>query len=114
MMAHCTSALESAINDKPLPRDFMGRIFGKMAKSVLTNEKPFKKNLPTSKHYLVTEPVDFDKEKARLIDVVTRFSKGGPAQLDNKIHPFFGRMTAEEWSTSQLKHLDHHLRQFGA
>ena len=29
-------------------------------------------------------------------------------------HPFFGAMTSEEWSVLMYKHLDHHLRQFGA
>ena len=28
-------------------------------------------------------------------------------------HPFFGRMTGEEWDRLLWKHLDHHLRQFG-
>jgi Protein of unknown function (DUF1569) len=29
-------------------------------------------------------------------------------------HSFFGRMTADEWAILMYKHLDHHLRQFGA
>jgi hypothetical protein len=33
-----------------------------------------------------------------------------PAQA----HSFFGRLTPEEWATLMYKHLDHHLRQFGA
>jgi hypothetical protein len=27
---------------------------------------------------------------------------------------FFGRMSGAEWGVTQYKHLDHHLRQFGA
>ena len=29
-------------------------------------------------------------------------------------NPFFGSLTGAEWGVSQFKHVDHHLRQFGA
>ena len=29
-------------------------------------------------------------------------------------HSFFGRLTPEEWAVLMYKHVDHHLRQFGA
>jgi len=29
-------------------------------------------------------------------------------------HSFFGRMTPDEWAVLMYKHVDHHLRQFGA
>lgn len=28
-------------------------------------------------------------------------------------HPFFGKMTGEDWGHLMYKHLDHHFRQFG-
>ncbi|MFD1127776.1 DUF1569 domain-containing protein [Paenibacillus provencensis] len=28
-------------------------------------------------------------------------------------HPFFGKLTSEEWSIGLYKHLDHHLKEFG-
>jgi Protein of unknown function (DUF1569) len=34
--------------------------------------------------------------------------------LTQKPHPFFGALTVAEWDGLQWKHLDHHLRQFGA
>jgi len=30
------------------------------------------------------------------------------------VHAFFGSLTGAEWGVSTYKHLDHHLRQFGA
>ena len=30
------------------------------------------------------------------------------------IHAFFGKLTGEEWGRLMHKHIDHHLRQFGA
>ncbi len=114
MMAHCSAVLEIALSDKQVKREIMALIFGKMAKNMIISDKPFKKNLPTDKNFLVTNPVDFDREKTRFIELLTKFSTGGAEPLHNKMHPFFGKMTADEWSASQLKHIDHHLRQFGA
>ena len=100
MLAHCSAVFEAALGDKPLKRSFIGLVFGRMAKPMLTNDKPFKQNIPTDKGFIVTDTAGF--------------SQGGPATMENRKHPFFGTMTAKEWSTSQVKHLDHHLRQFGA
>ena len=43
-----------------------------------------------------------------------RFVNGGPRVCTTHPHPFFGRLTPAEWAIQQYKHLDHHLRQFGA
>ena len=79
----------------------------------MTDDKPFKKNLPTDKSFIVVDRRDFNKEKERLIGVISNFSAVGTEAMNNRKHPFFGKLTATEWSTSMLKHLDHHLRQFG-
>jgi hypothetical protein len=38
----------------------------------------------------------------------------GEKGCDGNVHRFFGRLTGAEWGVTQYKHLDHHLRQFGA
>ncbi len=114
MLAHCSIVLEVALGDRPLKRGIMGIIFGRLAKNVITNDKPFKRNLPTDKSFVVSDQHEFLAEQKRLLELLNRFSKAGPAIMEGKSHPFFGEMTADEWSMSQIKHLDHHLRQFGA
>lgn len=114
MMAHCSAALEVAAGQKFPPRIFMGRILGPFFKSVFSNDKPLKKNAPTDKSFLVIDRRNFEKEKARLIDLVTHFSTGGPANCTKHPHSFFGKLTAREWGSGMYKHLDHHLKQFGA
>ncbi|MBP9797478.1 MAG: DUF1569 domain-containing protein, partial [Chitinophagales bacterium] len=37
----------------------------------------------------------------------------GPTGVTKDKHPFFGKLSPEEWDTLTVKHLDHHLRQFG-
>ena len=80
----------------------------------LLGEKPFSKNSPTDPSFVVGDPRDFAKEKARLVAIVRRFGAAGAAAADGRMHSFFGRLTGDEWGVLMYKHLDHHLRQFGA
>ena len=113
MMAHCSAALEISLGDKPLKRSLMGILIGGFARKVITDEKPFKQNMPTVGEFIVRDAREFDKERQRLKVLLTRMSQGGMKGMENRKHPFFGPLTPMEWSNSQFKHLDHHLRQFG-
>ncbi len=114
MLAHCSNALEVNLGDRISKQGFMGKIFGKMAKKSVTSDKPFKQGLPTDPGFVITGSKDFSAEKQRLITLIKRLSAGNPEAMAANPHPFFGRMTAHEWNTLNYKHLDHHLRQFGA
>ena len=113
MFAHCSAALEVAAGKKFPPRIFIGRILAPFFRSVFSNDKPFKQNMPTDKSFLIIDQRNFEREKARLIDLVNQFSTGGEAICTTHPHPFFGKLTPNEWGTGMYKHLDHHLRQFG-
>ena len=69
---------------------------------------------PTDPGFIVTGPRDFVSEKARLTALVNRFCDAGSAAADGRVHSFLGRLSGEEWGRMMWKHLDHHLRQFGA
>ena len=84
--------------------------FGWLAKKSLTDEKPFSKNLPTSPSFLVKVQPEFETERNKLVGMITRFSE---ASITRDPHPFFGKLTLDEWSKGTWKHLDHHLKQFG-
>ena len=114
MCAHCTVGLEVATGDLVRPQSFIGKVLGRFAKTSALGEKPFSKNLPTDPSFVVSDPRDFAKENARLVEFVRRFADAGPSAADGRIHFFFGRLTGDEWGVLMYKHLDHHLRQFGA
>lgn len=114
MLAHCSNALEVTLGERTTKQGLMGKIFGPLAKKSITSEKPFSRNLPTDPGFVIVDPVDFDKEKIRLIDKLTRVSQMDPLKTAAARHPFFGKMTADEWNRLNYKHLDHHLHQFGA
>jgi len=114
MMAHCSAALDMASGRLNPPRLFIGRMLGPFVKPIYTNEKPFSRSSPTDPRLVVSDQRDFLREQARLKLCVRQFHDGGEAQCTRHPHPFFGPLASPDWSRGMYKHLDHHLRQFGA
>ncbi len=114
MLAHCAITMEMATGQRHLPRVFIGRIVGPMVKSSFLGPKPFSKNSPTDKSFLIKDQRNFDAEKERLLILVKQFAEGSEAKCTTHPHAFFGKLTPTEWATIMYKHLDHHLTQFGA
>jgi hypothetical protein len=114
-LAHMANALEMALGDDKPPRMFAGRVFGRFVKRlVMRDDSPLKRNTPTAPTLLIRDDRDFARERARLDALIQRFSDGGEAACTRHPHTFFGDMTPRDWAVLQYKHLDHHLRQFGA
>jgi hypothetical protein len=113
MLAHCNVAMETAIGRHNVPRVFAGYVIGSLIKKVVLNEKPFRKNSPTDKSYIMPETVNFEENKAKLKASIQEFFEGGAAKCTTHPHPFFGSYSPEQWAILQWKHTDHHLRQFG-
>ena len=114
MMAHCKEAFKVPLSDHKYPRIFMGLMMGWMMKSKMHNDSPWGKNLPTAPNFLIKDQRNFDTEKGELTELITRFSAAEPGNVGKFPHPFFGKFTQEQWGKSMYKHLDHHLKQFGA
>ena len=113
--AHCSAGMEWAVGDSVPPRMLLGRIIGQVVKPMeLGNDEPMRRNSPTAKSLVVKDDRDLETERRRLCGLIDRFAAGGPAGCTKHPHSFFGRLTPEEWATLMYKHLDHHLRQFGA
>jgi transposase InsO family protein len=114
-VAHCSAGLELAAGDRKPPRVLMGRIMGRIIKPMaLGNDEPMRRNSPTVKDLVVQDKRDLGTERERLSGLIDRFAAAGPKGCTAHPHSFFGRLTPEEWATLMYKHLDHHLRQFGA
>jgi len=114
-VAHCAAGMELATGDQRPPRKLVGLIFGRLVKKLaLGNDEPMRRNTPTVKGLVVKDERDLDLERKRLSALIDRFAAAGPAGCTTHPHSFFGRLTAQEWAILMYKHLDHHLRQFGA
>jgi hypothetical protein len=112
MMAHCSITLETPFGPNR-KQNFIGKLFGKMAKKGIFGPKGFGKNSPTDPGFIVKDARNFDAEKARLVANIKRFAEAGPNGITCKKHPFFGDFSATDWSFLMHKHLDHHFAQFG-
>ena len=115
MLAHCSAGLEMAAGEIRPPRALIGRIIGPAVKRVaIRDEELMRRNSPTAKELRMTGDWDFGAERERLYGLIDRFAAAGPPGCASHPHPFFGPLTPDEWAILMYKHLDHHLRQFGA
>lgn len=114
MLAHLSIALQAALGDTKVKRGLLGYLLGGLAKGGALGEKPFGKGLPTDKSYVVRDVRDFGKEQAEVVALLRRLAGGGHGAFTTNAHPFFGPLKPTEWDTLMWKHIDHHLRQFGA
>jgi len=113
-LAHCTAGV-GVIN--PKRARFPVSVLGLLIKPlVLGKGTPMRRNSPSSPELFTADPAecDFEKERSRLIEAVGRFSNEGTAGCTEHPHPFFGRLKPRQWAVLMYKHIDHHLRQFGA
>jgi hypothetical protein len=115
MLAHCSLGLEMAAGEIRPPRALIGRILGPVVKPMaLRAGEPMRRNSPTSKELIIKDDKDFETERKRLSGLINCFAAAGPAGCTAHPHAFFGSLTPDEWAVLMYKHLDHHLRQFGA
>jgi hypothetical protein len=117
MLMHCNIVLRNGLGDVKLPKVWIGLIIGNSFKKKILTEG-FGKNIPTLKGAKMTEvkvidEQQFEQERVTSIALLRRFSSGGLPVITYRPHPFFGKMTQNEWDVFEAKHLDHHLRQFG-
>ncbi|MDP3556162.1 MAG: DUF1569 domain-containing protein [Bacteroidota bacterium] len=115
MLTHCQKPILIATGDLiPTVNPLLKFLFGKSAKKQAVGDKEFKKNLPTFKEAIIVDQRVFDSEKNKLISLIETYQQKGEAGLTKNSHPFFGEMSVSDWNALQVKHLDHHLKQFGA
>ncbi|MCU0439380.1 MAG: DUF1569 domain-containing protein [Raineya sp.] len=114
MIEHCTRPFQVALGELKLQKTLVGILFGGIAKRSFLKGKPMSKNLPTAKSFIVSDNPALENTKKKLLDYIDKFRKMDKNELETRVHPFFGKMTADEWGKLFALHLDHHLRQFGA
>lgn len=113
-MAHCAVAMEFGVGDRTAPRMLIGRLIGGFIKPLALGARSMKRGTPTAPSLVVNDERELEVEKARLVSLVRRFAAAGPSGVTRAPHTFFGHMTPDEWARLGYKHLDHHLKQFGA
>ena len=113
MLAHCSSFQDIAMGNSFPPRSLLGRLVGRFAKPIFSNDKPVPRNMSTIPTILITDKKEFETEREKLKQKIITFQNDGPENCTTHPHPFFGKFSSEEWGKGIYKHLDHHLKQFG-
>ena len=114
MLEHAARVLEMACGKGPQKQIWPGKLLAWTIRRSFLGEKPFGKNAPTGRDFVIPNEPEFTAVKNRLLAVMREFQSQGERGCDGNVHTFFGRMSGEQWGVTQYKHLDHHLRQFGA
>jgi len=112
MMAHCVVPLAIAAGDLPAKQSWVGRLVAPLVRPSMLGDRPMSRNGPTVPEFKVTDRRQFSTEKERLRAAIETFAARGPERVAGRPHPFFGRLSGDEWGLLMHKHLDHHLRQF--
>jgi hypothetical protein len=112
MFKHTNEAIKIAFGENKIKVNFLMKFLGKMLKKKVFYGGDMGKNSPTAKEFIFNQKYDFESSKK---DLITNFSRFAQGQNVIKVmdHPFWGKMTYEDWDALMWKHMDHHLRQFG-
>ena len=74
---------------------------------------PFPKGAPTAPELHPDAADSFEEEYAAVLSLLDRIG-AGPREGAGPEHPLFGPLSWSEWGAATYKHVDHHLKQFGA
>jgi hypothetical protein len=82
-------------------------------KHLLIYALPWPKGAPTAPELLAGTPGEFAADRDALCALLARVGNG-PRDGMGPQHPLFGPLSYREWGTLVYRHVDHHLKQFGA
>jgi hypothetical protein len=108
MLWHLSEAMaahlvEAPAKKTPLPAPMMRFVVLKL---------PWAKGLPTDPALVAKHQHDFEEQRARCLSLLRELASR-PMDVPWPRHGTFGTMTGRQVSALQVKHLNHHLTQFG-
>jgi hypothetical protein len=112
MVCHLADSLRMAMGDlKVAPKRLPIRYAP--LKQLIIYVAPFPKGAPTAPELLVRAPQDWAND---IEDVRALLARAASARLTDgwPEHPAFGKLSKRAWGVLIYRHMDHHLRQFGA
>jgi hypothetical protein len=112
MVCHLGDALRMAMGDlKVAPKRLPIRY--PPLKQLIIYAAPFPKGTPTAPELLARQPREWVNDVADVQDLLAR---AGSARTTDTWpdHPAFGKLSKRAWGVVIYRHMDHHLRQFGA
>lgn len=114
MMAHCQASMNIAFGNSNNHRHWVGILFGNFSKNRMLKADKLDWNIPAYIKLRINDERNFGEEKEKFIALIKSVFEKGEAGLVKYPHPYFRKFKPGEWTQLNWKHLDHHLRQFGA
>ena len=113
LLAHLNVTYDMAEGKIPSNNFLVKWMLKTFVKPSVAGPKPYPKNSRTAPVFLVSEEQDFNEQKEKFINNIKRVQELGATHHEGRPSPSFGAMTAEEWSVTFSKHIEHHFEQFG-
>ena len=113
MLAHLSESVRMALGELEIATVGPRALRFAPIRHAIIHWLPFPKGAPTAPELLTRRAGDCQAECADLKHLLERLAamEGAREWPD---HPAFGHMTSHDWGTLVHRHVDHHLRQFGA
>ena len=113
MLQHLRLSARMAVGDLKVPSSNK-RVFQVFPlKHLILHVLPFPKGAPTAPELKPQAVGPFEEERAGLLTLLDEIG-AGPREGAGPAHPLFGPLSWREWGAVTYKHVDHHLKQFGA
>jgi hypothetical protein len=112
MVCHLAESMKMALGDLPVARKNLPIRYPPL-KQFIIYLAPFPKGAPTAPELLARAPGEWSADVTELRTLVGRFSARGEDAAWPE-HPAFGRLSGRAWGVLAYRHIDHHLKQFGA
>ena len=113
MVCHLAESLKMALGDLPVTARKMPIRYPPL-KQFIIYVAPFPKGVPTAPELVARSPQAWQADVAELQALVDRFVARGRETTPWPDHPAFGTLSRRAWGVLVYRHMDHHLRQFGA
>jgi hypothetical protein len=114
MVCHLADSLKMALGELQVAAKKMPIRYPPL-KQLIVYLAPFPKNAPTAPELRARPPRDWPADVADLEAAIDRFAARGRDETASwPEHPAFGRLSRRAWGVLAYRHVDHHLRQFGA
>jgi hypothetical protein len=112
MICHLAESLRMAMGDLTVKPKRLPIRYPPL-KQLIIYVAPFPKGAPTAPELLARAPSDWAHDVA---DVQALLARAGSARTTDTWpeHPAFGKLSTRAWGVLIYRHMDHHLKQFGA
>ena len=111
MLAHLSQSLKMAVGELPTKSKRLPLRYSPL-KQLIIYVVPFPKGAPTAPELLAASDQSIATSRQEIGRLISVFAANAGRPWPE--HPAFGKLSERAWGVLVYKHMDHHLRQFGA